>query len=359
MDLEVQVPLSDAIPVHWEWFQGLLTVTFICHLLFISTALGLMIIASVNSLTKANGTATAISRDAAYRLPFIIAFAINLGVPPLLFFSVIWGHVGYVSTVLMAAWWVSVVALLIIAYYGAYVFKFRFDALGKAKAALIVGTTLIFLFVAFLFSNNFTLAQRMDAWVEYFDSPAGGLLNLSDPTLWPRYLHFIVASIAQGGLFVALVWSGKKKQGEADALQKVTFGLRWFFWATIAQVIVGSWFLASQPGHIIKLFMGKDLLATALMLCVVFLVPLMLVLAKKQKVIATTVVLVSVVSVMAVCRELLRRGALGDAVLPDKLSVTGEYSPMVFFAVSFVVGAVVIIYLLRLLNKAATDGGEQ
>jgi hypothetical protein len=56
----------------------------------------------------------------------------------------------------------------------------------------------IFLFIAFLLSNNMTLMLHPEQWSVYFKHPAGTVLNLADPVL-PRYFHFINGGLAVGG----------------------------------------------------------------------------------------------------------------------------------------------------------------
>jgi hypothetical protein len=64
-------------------------------------------------------------------------FSVNFGVAPLLFVQVLYGHFFYASSILMAVFWLAVIPLLIAAYYAAYLYGFRFGALGRAGAAVI------------------------------------------------------------------------------------------------------------------------------------------------------------------------------------------------------------------------------
>jgi hypothetical protein len=46
-----------------------------------------------------------------HRLPTVMALLINLGVPPLLFAQVLYGRALYTSSVLIGAYWISVIFL--------------------------------------------------------------------------------------------------------------------------------------------------------------------------------------------------------------------------------------------------------
>lgn len=359
MSSPVLVPAPDAIPVPWGWLQALLLVTFVLHLLFMNIMVGSAVISFAEKVTGALKGREEIHRDTSIRLPYIIAFAVNLGVPPLLFFSVLWGNVGYVATTLMAVWWLSVIAILIAAYYGAYIWRYRFDRLGSAATVLVGLVSLLLLFVGFVFVNNFSMLLRPESWEAYFDNPSGTLLNLGDPTLWPRYLHFVAASLAVGGLFRAVVWSRRKRRGDEGATRGIESGMRWFFWATLVQIAVGLWYLLVQPGRVLDLFLGGSAIHTALIGAGILLAVSMLVTAFRGKVAATAIHLVLTIAVMAGVRETVRFASLKDHFTPDTLAVDAQYSPMVLFLAAFAVGIAVVVYMLRLVWRVAAKGGER
>lgn len=239
------IPLPDPIPVPWGWVQFLLLLTFVLHLLFMNTMLGTGIIAFVHHVhhvrrPRSNFPLTA---DIAKNLPYTIAFTINMGVAPLLFLQVLYGHFMYVSSILMAAYWLSIIGLLVIAYYSAYLYDFKYDSLGLLRPFFIGLTVLIFLFIGFLFTNNITLMLNPEAWKAYFERPDGTLLNLSDPTLWPRYLHFITASVAIGGLSIAIIARFRPLKDMRAQEDRIALGMQWFSYATLAQIAIGLWFL--------------------------------------------------------------------------------------------------------------------
>ena len=106
----------------------------------------------------------------------------------------------------MAAYWLGIVPLVILAYSGAYLLAFR--AAGPERrprpvAALVA--VLLFAAVAFLQVQNATRALRPDTFVDADRADHLGLtLNLADPTFWPRLLHVLVGAVAVAALATAL-----------------------------------------------------------------------------------------------------------------------------------------------------------
>lgn len=348
------IPAPDAIPVSWGWFQVLLIATFVVHLLLMNAMLGGAIIALLASFRR-DERSLAITRDAAAKIPFTVAFAVNAGVAPLLFLQVLYGHLVYTSSILMAAYWLSVILLLLVAYYSLYLFYFKFDALGAGRAVVVGLATVLLLAIAFLFTNNWTLALAPERWEGYFTRPGGVLLNLSEPTLWPRYLHFVFGSLAVGGLFIALLWDRRARRGVPDARENVTVGLRWFTHATVAQVLLGSWWLMALRADVRKLFMGGSIFATALLGVGFVLALLAIVTGFRRRIWPTVWLTVATMVVMVLMRDTVRAGYLASYFHPSQLTVVPQYSPLILFLVSFAIGIAFVIYMLRLAARAGKE----
>ena len=99
----------------------------------------------------------------AHRLPTVMAFVINLGVPPLLFAQVLYGRALYTSSVLIGAYWISVIFLLMASYYGLYYSAKRAEA-RRPWTATGLAALLLALTIAFIYSNNMTLMLRPQVW---------------------------------------------------------------------------------------------------------------------------------------------------------------------------------------------------
>lgn len=162
------IPDPDPIPLPAPtgMFVFLLVFTFLLHLLAMNFVLGGSFM-MVCSYARARNAAPEIARHhrhlieiLAQAFPVAIAFTITLGVAPLLFVQVLYGQLFYSSSILMAWPWLAVVGLLPVGYYAAYWHAFRHAVLGQAAVWVALGVAAIFLVIAFLFVNNFSLLQN-------------------------------------------------------------------------------------------------------------------------------------------------------------------------------------------------------
>ncbi len=354
MDPAALIPEALPIPVEWGWFYAFLLLTFIIHLLFMNVMLGSSVIALVHHL-RGKAETEPLTVDISRKLPFIVAFTVNFGVAPLLFLQVLYGQFLYTSSVLMAVYWLAVVGLVMLAYVSAYIYDFKYVSLGAPRTVFIAVTAVCLLATAFIYTNNMTLMLNPQVWPEYFNQPGGTILNLGDPTLIPRYLHFVVASLAVAGLFLALLWQRKATQGEPDAQRWVTHGMAWFAYSTMVQVAVGIWFLVALPQHILLLFMGGSVLHTSVLLVGVSLAVLSVITAMRQKVYLTTGLLITTVTVMVFQRDLLRDAYLSPYFVISDRVVTHEQLPLILFIGTLVLGLGAIAWMLK---QAAMAGKE-
>lgn len=222
-----------------------------------NTMLGTALIALVREM-RARLNDPPPCRDIAAKLPYTIAFAVNFGVAPLLFLQVLYGHFIYTSSILMGGYWLSIIGLLIAAYYSAYLYKMA-GGLSATARRLTIGTSLLLLLaIAFFFVNNMTLMLTPQAWNAYFQQAGGTLLNLANPILIPRYLHFVTASVAVGGLFLAILAYFQQKKGEPGAEQRLRAGMKWFTSATVVQIGSGILFFFPLPKNMYQLFVGDS-----------------------------------------------------------------------------------------------------
>ncbi len=353
MDVATLIPLADTIPVPWGWFQALLLPTFVLHLLFMNLMLGTAVIALAGELWQPANPASP-ARDLAGKLPFFIAFTVNFGVAPLLFLQILYGQFLYTSSLLMAVYWLAVVTLLGLAYASVYLYRFRYDGLADKRRLVIGAVVLLLLAIGFIFSNNMTLMQRPEVWTGYFSQRHGTLLNLGDPTLFPRWLHFMVASLAVGGLFVA-VDGQRQTLLHPMAVGRVTAGLRWFTYATITQILVGLVFLITLAPPIRDLFLGGSTLHTTLLLTGVTAALASLALAMAGQVWPTVAATGATVTLMVMVRDLIRHATLAPYFTPADLKVIPQYSSLLVFGLCLAVGLPFIAYMLWLATRAGKE----
>ncbi len=339
------IPTPDSIPVHWSLFHILLLVTFLLHILFMNIMVGTAFIAAFNHFTK-NGKASPPAKEISEKLPFAIAFAVNFGVAPLLFIQVLYGHFIYASSILIAVYWLSIIAILIGAYYLAYVYKYTYDQLETGRALVAGAITTLLLIIGFIFCNNFTLMLQPERWCDYFNSPNGLLLNLSDPTLLPRYLHFMTSAVAVGGLSIALFFTYKHNNEDSPWIK---YGYDWFIYTTAVNFAVGGWFLNSIPRSLLEV---HDIHSTLLILFLfsgIILAGAAMLFAYKHKPVPTVTCTISTIILMILVRDMLRTAYLRPYFSPSDLSIQPAYSPFFIFLIAFIGGILLIIWMLKLV----------
>ncbi len=348
MDTASLIPAPDIIPVHWAWFKVLLITTFTAHILLMNIMLGSAIIAFISGINRqSDGSLIYLQKEISQKNTFIIAFTINFGVAPLLFLQVLYGNFFYTSSILMAVYWLSVIFLLITAYYAAYIYKFNFESLARARKYAAGLSALLLLITAFLYTNNMTLMLIPGSWTRYFTNPSGTILNLSDPTLFPRFFHFVIASIAVSGLFIAITWQRKKKNGVSHSDINITRGMKYFIYATLVQFCVGIWFLISLPRDIMFLFLGGDMVHSAVFLAGLFAGIAALVFGFIKKVWPAAWATIISIFFMVLVRDMVRTAYLKPYFSIEKLKTIYQYSPMIMFLAALTVSTIIIIYIIR------------
>lgn len=345
------IPQPDTIPVSWGWFQFLLLLTFPLHLLAMNAMLGGLAIGIVQHL-QGGTLQKQLAHRIAIALPLVIAFVVNFGVAPYLFIQVLYGQFLYSSSVLMGVFWILIVPVLIIAYYGAYLYDFRFTKLGSAGPWVAVLSFSLLVLIGFFFSNNMLLMATPDQFGEYFSNKNGTLLSFGQPGFWPRFLHMLFGALAIGGVFVALLGRFRKSVHPGLARHAEQIGLRSFLLLTSGNILIGFWYLLSLPKEQMILFMGGNIGATVAFCIALLLVTGALIGAYKKRLWLTFYHAVGLVVVMTFMRSWLRSAYLKDVFTLDELQVIPQYSPMIFFFVTLVVGIICLAWLIKKIRDA-------
>jgi hypothetical protein len=211
----------------------------------------------------------------------------------------------------------------------------------------------------FVYVNNMTLMVQPQAWSAYFGERGGGLLNLKNSAYLPRFLHYLVSALAVAGLFTALVERWRRKGDAASGGEEGTRkGLKIFAVATCLQLGVGIWFLMALPRPIMLAFMGRDLLATVVLMAGLAVAVASIVTAFLKKLWPTVFLLVTTVLLMVVSRANLRSLYLDPHFNPSQLELQPQYTVMALFLVVFVIGLISVGYMVKAAYSAA-GGGER
>jgi hypothetical protein len=365
------IPVADPNPLpapYWV-FKLLLIVTFYLHIVAMNFLMGGAVLALVGKWRSRNREYAVRSFfDVGRKLPSLVAATITLGIAPLLFIQVLYGRFFYTSSIVMAWPWLLVLAMLTVAYYGFYFASYQ-DEKRAGRAGWVFSISLLMIFtIGFLFTNNLTLSQTPSLWAsKYFSNPSGWHLNLSEATLVPRYLHFFTAAVAVGGLFLVLIAFARWKRDSEYARYVFQFGGNAFRYATMAQLAVGIWFLASLPRGMRMLFLGDNRLATILLILGVAgaLAAIAIVGDALRKgnirlaAYAGSGLTAFVILCMSVMRDILRDAYLETYFHPERFAVRTQWTVFPLFLVVFLAGvALWLIMMKRYGFLAGQTGGN-
>ena len=347
MDPNALVPAPDVIPAPALVFELLGGVTLLLHLIAVNMVIGGLLVGSWKLFRPRNSPSSPFWKG----LPVTLALAINLGVAPLLFLQVTWGTHFFTSSVLMAVPWLLVVPTLILAYYGLYAVQ-----AGRWQKLLAPVVALLLLGIAFVMVNNMTLMLEPGRWAAYERYRDGAFLNWGQPLIWPRYAHFVAASVAVGGLLQAVLEGWRRWRHRAVVRQRRDRGLKIYAWATKVQIAAGILQLMVLPAGLRALFLGKDPLLTGLLVAGALLGVGSVVTGQLKKLWPTVGLYLGTMVLMVALRQCLRLAFQRGPGHLMSLPVDTDPGPLLIFLATCVVGLGVVAWMLRAVLRAGREG---
>jgi hypothetical protein len=235
-------------------FHALLVGTFFVHVLFMNVALGGSVIGAFHALLGRGSQAPgrALGRMLLSLLSPALAFTITTGVAPLLFVQLLYAQTFYPATVLVGWIWLGLLAVLMVGYYAVYLARFEVGGRDSAPAwAAVTAISLVAIALIQVLVNVLQLTP--DRWT------AVGVRLVAlfgDPTILPRYLHFLLGSLAVAGLFLAIL-AGERHRKTPDPVYPwiAARGVRWALAATGLQMADGIWLLFALPEELLRSLM--------------------------------------------------------------------------------------------------------
>lgn len=246
-DIDLPLPLGEGE------LKIVLVILFLIHILFVN----LMIGASVLSVFfEILGLTWKRFDDLAKKIAQTItvnkSLAVVLGVGPLLCINLAYTIHFYSANALTGYAWISIVPLVILAFLLSYLYKYTWDKwTGVAKKLhLLVGGMAAFLFltIPLIFLSNINLMLFPDRWSDV----QGFFSSLRVGNVFPRYFHFLTASLALTSLFLA-GWFGRKKfiiqkdlpEFSRPQLRRLFYRIALYL--SIAQLVFGPLLLFTLP----------------------------------------------------------------------------------------------------------------
>ena len=223
--LLTQIPVPKDIPLPLPMAEWILVVvlilSFLLHILFINLMVGGSILTfwyEVRGLK--NKDYDTLAREIAGTITVNKSLAVVLGVAPLLSINVLYTVYFYSANALTGNMWISIVPWVTVAFLVLYLHKYSWDRLKDNKTLHIgiLGIGVVsFLMIPFIFLTNINLMLFPEKWgvVKGFTDA------LTLPNVFPRYLHFLTASMAISGFFLAW-WFGRKSFKLVDNYESIT-----------------------------------------------------------------------------------------------------------------------------------------
>lgn len=300
-------------------------------------------------------------------LPILIAMGINFGIVPLLFTQVGYYQTFYPATILMAWPWFSVILLVMLAYYGVYIYVVGLSRPRMSGARRLTGWIAagLFILVGFLFANGFSLMTNTSGWLalwrtaRFAGAALGTGLNTADPSLWPRWLMMFGLALMTTAAYI-LVDTAFFAEREQDAYRDwarhfafrvSTVGVIWFAGA-------GSWYFFGALGAEIRsMLLGSPLMILTVLTALSPGFPWILTALGSSRetrglVSVTAVAQYGVLALNAVSRQIVQNAELAPSLDVTRQPVNLQLSPLIVFLVLFVAGLAVVGWMVVQAVKA-------
>ena len=313
-DLTLPLPLGEAE------LKIILVILFLAHIFFINLMLGGSILAVLfEILGLKNPQFDKLGKKIAETITVNKSLAVVLGVGPLLCINLAYTIHFYSANAITGFAWISIVPLVTIAFLITYLHKYTWEKwTGPKKTRHIItgaSATLLFLFIPLIFLANINLMLFPDQW----GSVRGFFSSLRIGNVFPRYFHFLTASLALTGLVLA-GWFGRRKYPVEEKLpgfsrpqlRKLFYKVT--FYVTLAQFVFGPLLFLTLP------WVGMSLELLIVILCGVTAALAVLLLLNREikapddqvgrSYIAICLLLAVVVSLMGAGRHIYRETSL-------------------------------------------------
>lgn len=289
MVLQSIVPkdLDLVIPGSIGFFEILIVVSFLLHILFVNITVGssaMAVFQEIKGIRSGRKEDDLLASQLAHHTSVLKSIAVVLGIAPLLLISVIYTQYFYPAMILIGKSWLSLLIILIVAFLILYAYKFTWDKMQhirKKRIHVLIGAmgSLLLLFVPLIFIVTVVSMLYPDMW----EGSKGFFHSLIYyPQIWQRYFHFILASFAIAGFYLYF-WNNrlqkagsKDKTDEAMKRQGKRLGLQVMIGTTALQFFTGFWLLMNFEPEIRLLYMGEDLLLTGLLMASILFTMLLL-----------------------------------------------------------------------------------
>lgn len=245
-DIPLPLPIPEVVLV------AVLIISFLIHIVFVNLMLGgslLTLWCQIKGLKEKEYDELA--HEIAKTITVNKSLAVVMGVAPLLSINTLYTVYFYTANALTGLMWMAIVPLVTVAFLLTYLHKYTWKTFENNKPlhlSIIAFACLIFLIIPLVFLTNVNLMLFPEKW----GTIRGFMSALTLPNVFPRYLHFILASFAVTGLF--LFWYVGRKNYPFEAIfttltryeiRKKAYSL--VLAASAAQFLIGPVVLITLP----------------------------------------------------------------------------------------------------------------
>lgn len=352
-------PLGLPAPV---WFLLALKVFgFWVHIIFMGLwfagfTVGLLLLWSNGSYARAG-------QRILEKMPVIIAFGVNAGIVPLLFLQVLYPQFFYTSTILQAWYWFAVIVLIVLSYYGTYYYVHNVDRPERRKVAIFIGwlAALIFLYLGLIFASEMHLMTTPERWTRFlYPSFGGAVLGkwlAFNGTAFQRYIMVYGLSLGTVAAYFAFdrhILKGDDRISPQE-LRSLILGLT-FLGLVIFGAAALPYLRQIQP-YLKGIGFWKGLAGLGPFLA---LLGAILYAVQPGKAMAIVLVIFQALSLLfnAITRQIVQVRELSAYVNLSKLPMNLQWSPILLFLITLVLGVVVLVWLLRIYwTTSSTPSG--
>ncbi|TDU81036.1 cytochrome c [Prosthecobacter fusiformis] len=246
-DLPLPLPLPEWVLISF------LVIFFLVHILFVNLMVGgSVLVTFFECLGRKSPRWDSLAHSIAQTVTVNKSLAVVMGIGPLLCINLVYTMQWYSANALTGHAWLMIVPLVTVAFLLTYLHKYKWESWsqgGWKTLHLWVGlsATLLLLFVPLIFLANVNLMLFPGEW----EKVRGFFSSLRIGNVLPRYLHFLAASIAMTGLFLA-GWLGRAGHDIGHTPGFSRPDLRRLFykvtaWVTLAQFVLGPLLLFTLP----------------------------------------------------------------------------------------------------------------
>ncbi|HUV30889.1 MAG TPA: hypothetical protein VMY05_07380 [Acidobacteriota bacterium] len=268
--------------------------------------------------------------------PTAMAATVSFGVAPLLFLQLVYFRQVYAASIVSGWFWLMIVAAVIFAYY--FLYGTAFSRAGGGLKRWYLGLALLaLLYVSYVYSSVFSLAERPDYYRAIYAQRQSGLtLNPYVGEYLFRWLHMLLGAVTVGGFFVGLL--GRNHE------DSYLTGRRFFLWGTVAAAIVGLIYFVTLGEYLVP-FMRTPAV-WILTVGIVFSALSVHFLYTRRFAWSGALVFLSLLA-MVISRHYVRLLRLADHFQPSTLRIAPQWSIFAVFVICLVLAAGLIWYMLR------------